>query len=124
MIKKYKVEHESYAEITVEIDHSIMTEEELHKLNDFWSCAADRLMDEDGNILNVVLKLLAGMVLQVQFEGALNLQGVILAFDYDYKYGNGGIEGYPKLDGSSGIRLLDVTGFELLASDMSISEVA
>ena len=123
MIKKYKVSHDSGAEMTVEIDHSIMTENELHELNNFWSGAKDRLSDEDGNILEVALKLLLERVLSVQFEGGLNTQGVINAFDWDYPHGNGGQEGYPKLDGSIGIKLLDVEGFEFLTCDMSISEV-
>lgn len=120
MIKKYLVEHDTGAGMTVEIDHSLMTEKELHELNNFWSCAKDRLSDEGGNILNTVLKLLLERVLSVQFEQGLNTQGVINAFDWDY---NGGQEGYPKLDGSSGIKLLDVDGFMLLTCDMSIREV-
>jgi hypothetical protein len=124
MIKKYLVEHDTGAGMTVEVDHSLITDKELHELNNFWSNAKDRLNDEGGNILNTVLKLLLERVLSVQFEQDLNTQGVINAFDWDYQYGNGGQEGYPKLDGSSGIKLLDVIGFELLTCDMSISEVA
>ena len=124
MIKKYKVEHDSGAEMTVEIDHSIMTEEQLHELNNFWSTATERIGDEDGNVLHAVLKLLLERVLLVQLEGGYSIQGVINSFDWDYQHGNGGQEGYPKLDGSSGIKLLGVDGVEFSAYDMSISEVA
>lgn len=123
MIKKYKVEHESGAEMIVEIDHSIMTEEQLHELNNFWSSSKDRLYREDGNVLYAVLKNLLQVVLSVQYEGGLNLQGVINAFDWDYKYGNGGQEGYPKLDGSSGIKLISIEGIEIDTYDIDIKEV-
>ena len=117
MIKKYLVEHESGAGMVVEVDHSLMTDAELHDLNNFWSCARERLSDEDGDILHTVLKDLLNQVLRVQFEGDLNLQGVLNAFDY---HGGGGQEGYPKLDGSAGIKLLKVDGIELFASDMTV----
>lgn len=123
MIKKYLVEHETGAGMVVEIDEEILTEEELHKLNDFWCGAKDNLYREDGNVLNAVLKNLLQVVLSVQYEGGLNLQGVINAFDWDAKYGNGGQEGYPKLDGSSGIKLVDVTGLEIDVYDIEIKEV-
>lgn len=122
MVKKYLVEHDTGAGMVVEIDHTIMTGEKLHELNNFWSCAKDRLAEEGGNILNTVLKDLLKQVLQVQFEGGLSTEGVINAFDWDYPHGNGGQEGYPKLDGSWGIKLLSVAGVEFLSCDISVKE--
>lgn len=125
MLKTYKVQHDmNDGEMTVEIDHDVMTDANLHEINSFWLDAEFRLIREDGNVLHAVLKMLLAEVLVVQLEGGLNTRGVVEQFDYDAKFGRGGIEGWPKMDGSAGIKIIDVDGLEFEASYMSITEVA
>ena len=38
-VKKYTVDYDWKAELTVEIDHDVMTDEKLHEINNFWSNA-------------------------------------------------------------------------------------
>jgi hypothetical protein len=91
--------------VTVEIDHDVMTDERLHEINDFWSGSKGRLSDARGSVLVAVLKLLHCELWWTQARaGGLTRQGVIDAFAW--KNGNG-IEGWPSLDGSDGIELIE-----------------
>ncbi|WP_321367647.1 DUF2528 family protein [uncultured Desulfuromusa sp.] len=125
-IKKYTVDYNcGEGSITVEIDHNIMTEEALHEINNFWSEAEDRLADADGNILNAVLTSLCEVVLRGLCADNLNIHGVILSFDWEnsYFYDNAH-EGWPKMDGSMGIKIIDFEPICFCAGDFRIKEVA
>jgi len=118
MIKKYKIDYDWKADVLVEIDHSIATEEKLKEINEFWSGAEDRVTQE-GSVLNAVLKMLARTCLYLQLETGYSVTGIIEKFDWDSR--NGGQEGWPKMDGTFGIKLLRVDEFEIDESDMTIS---
>lgn len=57
-VKKYTVDYDWKAELTVEIDHDVMTDEKLHEINNFWS-NADYRLERQGSVLNAVLVMLA-----------------------------------------------------------------
>ncbi|MFG0647732.1 DUF2528 family protein [Leclercia adecarboxylata] len=116
-IKSYTVDYDWKAELEVEIDHDVVTEEMLHEINNFWSDAEYRLGRQD-SILNTVLIMLAKEALLLALSEGYNTRGVVAAFDWDE--GNG-IEGWPPMDGSQGIKItsVDVSGI-LDSDDMTI----
>ena len=117
MKTKYRIDYDWKVDIIIEIDDEIMTTEMLTEINTFWSNDDVRLRDADGIVLNAVLKLLTGVILVSQVESGLNLRGIISMFDWDE--GNG-IEGFPKMDGSHGIKIICVDDFEFDPNDMTI----
>lgn len=124
MKKTYEVEHEWAGYMKVEIDHDVMTEASLHDINNFWIDADKRLAMQDGSVLHAVLTMLLFEVLCVQLEGDLNLVGVIESFNWEAKFGRCGIEGWPKMDGTMGIRIVEVEGIVFQESDVTVKEVA
>ena len=55
-IKKYELEDDSYNEVHLEVDHSVLTKEIATEINEFWSDADSRLSDCD-DVIKDVLKL-------------------------------------------------------------------
>ncbi|EFK2935836.1 DUF2528 family protein [Escherichia coli] len=107
-VKRYTVDYDWKAEIDIEIDHDVMTEEKLHEINNFWSEAKYRLMKHE-SVLNAVLIMLAQHAMLIALENNFNTYGVVCEFDW--KEGNGQ-EGWPPMDGSEGIKItgVDVSG--------------
>lgn len=124
-IKRYEINHDDtdfYME--VEIDHDKFTEQAQNEINEFWSGADDRLGEENGNLLHAVLKLLAHTVMCLQVEYRYNTSGIVRAFDWDAEFGPRGQEGWPKMDGSDGIKIVHVGEVEFAPSDMDVREVS
>ncbi|AYW18540.1 DUF2528 family protein [Klebsiella sp. P1CD1] len=107
-VKKYTVDYDWKAELTVEIDHDVMTEEKLHEINNFWSNADYRLKRHE-TVLEAVLVMLAKEALLIALSQGYNIYGVVSEFDWSE--GNG-VEGWPSMDGSDGIKIthVDVSG--------------
>lgn len=115
-IKVYKIDYDLKASVTIEIDHDIVTETGLHELNGFWTNANWRVK-RDGGVLNAVLKMLAREIIYMQFTAGYTIDYLIEQFDWDS--GNGQ-EGWPPMDGSHGIKIIDTEDLELEYDDMSI----
>ena len=45
------------AEVTLRVDHSVLTKELATEINQFWSGAYGRLSDEGGNVVHAVVRL-------------------------------------------------------------------
>lgn len=120
MNKKYEVDYDFKARIVVEIDHDIMTEEKLHEINSFWSNDKSRLDAESGSVLDAVLKMLAQCIFCLEIERNVTTAGIVRLFDWGDR--NGGQEGWPKMDGSAGIKVTDVEGLTFAARDMDVTE--
>lgn len=112
-------------EMTVEIDHAVMTEEKLHEINNFWTSPKSRVADR-GTVLHAVLALLFQRVQRVVVENpfGLNVHGVLYAFEWKGHCGEpkNGEEGWPEMDGRHGIRIVSVTDVDL-DEEPVISEV-
>ena len=121
-IKRYNIDYDWKANVYIEIDDELCTEELLNEINTFWGGAEERLNDANGVLLNAVLILLSKTALNIQFENSYNLRGVVDAFDWDAEFGEQGIEGWPKMDGSSGIKIIGIIGFQFESSDFTIKE--
>lgn len=103
MKKLYKAEYNGF-ETVIAIDHDICTDEMLHEINNFWSSSEWRLSCDDGDIAKTVVRLLAQTCFALQYEKfGLNHWGMMKCFDWD---DDEGVEGWPKMDGSSGILLV------------------
>lgn len=121
-IKKYTIDYDWKAEVDIEINDELCTEDQLNEINTFWGGSKDRLYDADGVLLNAVLVLLAKTAFNIQFEHDYNLHGVINAFDWDAEFGECGIEGWPKMDGTHGIKITGISGLSLDSSGFTIKE--
>lgn len=75
-IKRYEIDYDWKANVTVEIDHDIVTDDALHELNNFWSNAEWRVEQHDG-VLNAVLKMLAREIIYIQFTAGYTIDGLI-----------------------------------------------
>ncbi|EKH8529779.1 DUF2528 family protein [Salmonella enterica] len=121
-IKRYEITwnaHEDAPVLTVEIDHSICTDEYLHQINNFFINAEDRYLGSDGDITTTVLKMLAAVCFTEQTgpTGGWNTQGLIALFE------GGNMEGWPPMDGSEGIKILGCDSPGVCYDDMEVEEV-
>lgn len=124
--KRYHLGGENF-EMSVEIDHAMLTEDKLLEINRFWTGAEDRLA-ESGSAVNAVLKLLFLNVQQMAGESrfGVSVSSVIQEFASKDARGNpkDGQEGWPEMDGSYGIRIVDCWNELFLDDDPRITEVA
>lgn len=118
-IKRYKIEWSDIAEVVVDVDHDIMTEEELRGINEFWMSAKWR-EEHHGGVLNAVLSMLAATVIRIQFENDYYIKDLVKQFDWE---AGRGVEGWPPVDGSHGIKIIDVTDIQFDSDDMNVSEI-
>jgi hypothetical protein len=123
-LKKYEINYNSGdAVLVVEVDHDLMTGANLHLINNFWGDSKRRLEEEDDDVLHAVLTMLAEVVWARQMDYAQTVEGVIEDFNWDAKHGARGIEGWPKMDGSAGIRIVYIEDFGFSPFDIDIEEI-
>lgn len=96
--------------VVVDIDHTVLTDERLHEINNFWSGAEDRLAAADGSVLHAVLKMLCTRIL-------IDTIRVFSAFS---TWTKDAPEGWPNLDGSYGITLVGVDDWQFDDEEVSI----
>lgn len=112
MKKRYQLTYADGYDMVVEIDHSILTEEKLHVLNNFWGGAATRLLRD--TVLDAVLKMLCAQFMGESVE-YLNAK---------QRFNEGKVEGWPPLDGSYGIKLVSYDNFEFEMDNVDVSELS
>jgi hypothetical protein len=66
--------------------------------------------------------MLGEFILRLTVEYNYSTQGIIDLFNWDSRYG--GQEGWPKMDGSTGIRIVSVEEFTFAESGFDVKEVA
>ncbi|WP_312156293.1 DUF2528 family protein [Lelliottia nimipressuralis] len=118
-VKRYKIEWNDIAEAVFDIDHDIMTDEELHEINNFFSNSKWRIKSK-GSLVNAVLCMLGALVIHEQFEHDYFIEDLIKQFDWD---AGKGMEGWPPMDGSHGITIVDVTDIEYSWYEMDAMEI-
>lgn len=72
-------------------------------INDFWSGADDRMSESDGDVVNAVLAMLCRRALAEEISDP---RGAVHVFAVE------GVEGWPLLNGSDGIKLLSVDAID------------
>ena len=112
-VKSYTIDYDWKAELTVEVDHEMVTESALAEINEFWSDHEYRAQ-KHGSLLNAVLIMLAQHAIPMAYEHGYNVYGVVSMFDWDD--GNGQ-EGWPPMDGSYGIKIVAIDTSGLFDSD-------
>jgi len=89
--------------ITFVVDTDVLKQEELLEMHTFWMNHEERLEKFDGDLLYAVLSMVAHTALYGQFVNDYNLRGVIEQFNWD---DGEGIEGFCKMDGSHGVKIV------------------
>jgi len=97
--------------LTVEIDHSVLTTEMLHQINDFFSNSDDRLEEADGNVLIAVLKMLFKTFMYFSFDHV----DAINAFQSDTP------EGFIYFNGKYGANLISYSDLDIDAWNIDVS---
>jgi hypothetical protein len=113
--KRYKISYDGNFDMIVEIDHDACKDALLHEINNFWSDSEHRLTRADGNIVNAVLTLMAQMAFRLNVSDWRNTVSLL-------KDPQTCPEGWPVLDGSSGITLVSIDDFEFEADEFTIEE--
>ena len=113
--KTYHVDYDMTASVDIEIDHNPKTDALLVLINDFWTGAEERVSNS-GSVLNAVLRMLAAECLRLEFFQGMGTNLVIRAFEHE-------MEGWPKMDGSAGIKIIAINGFNIDVEQMFIEEV-
>lgn len=115
-MKKFKLSHDWITwEVEVEIDLK-KSEPAIKEMITFWTGWKHRLDLHEGNYLEAFLQQLAREIFIIQAErGSMNTKGVIEEF--------GAREGWAKMDGSQGIKILSVDSLEFDYSDFSFKEL-
>lgn len=111
-LKQYTLEYADGYEITVEIDHDVLTEEKLHEINNFWCYAEDRLIRDD--VLTAVLKMFLVAWMRESCE----------SFDPEAAFNAGQVEGWLPLDGRFGMKLVHYDAFSFEADNVYVREAA
>lgn len=118
-VKRYKIEWDNIAEVIIDINHDIMTDEELQEINSFWSSSKYR-EESKGGLVNGVLCMLGAEIFREQFERDYFIEDLIKQFDWDAGKGR---EGWPPMDGSHGITIVDVSEIEYSWYEMDAMEI-
>lgn len=105
--------------VTFEVDHDKLDLDELKDMHTFWMGHEDTLREFDGNMLYAFLSGAAATAINIQFDRGYHLKGLIEEFDYDER--GCGVEGYCKMDGSTGIRIVAID--ELIVGDFTAEEL-
>lgn len=101
MKKRYSYNYNHYdATVSFEIDTEVFTEEIAKATLEFFTWDYDK----ENNPIDEVLKKYALQAIRVSTFNDFNEHGVISEFE--------NMEGYCRLDGSNGIMLVEVTGYE------------
>lgn len=113
--EKYIIELDVDFEMTIEIVQNETTLKILHKINNFWSGSKLRLSHFNMCIEKTVCNLIAREVFRLQTTTDMyaDLDLVIKAFERD-------IEGFYPLDGSYGIKIIDL-GIPFSRYDLNFS---
>lgn len=114
-IKRYKITQVwGDIEVTVEVDHSILTPELATEINSFWSGAKYRISSSGGDVVMAVVKRISAQLMRalLELDSIPHAQNVLDTS-----------EGYPP-NGAHGVKLIDFDGLPEIESDDLIVEDA
>lgn len=114
-MKKYKITFESFIydwNCVVEIDEE-KSKAPIKEMVEFWMGWEHRLAMNDNDYIKTFLQQLARKIFYLSFAEGYNLNGIITCF-------NNWIEGWYKMNGEYGIKILEVDPVEIEADDFSV----
>ncbi|WP_437216735.1 DUF2528 family protein [Pectobacterium sp. LFLA-215] len=114
-VKRYRINWFGELDLVVEIDHDVATSDMLAEINSFWDDSRSRLRDADGDVLIAILKMLGQRCFQLTTAYGYDIQRLIREFET--------IEGWPRMDGLHGFKLIDCDELAFETCDISVSEV-
>lgn len=115
MKMSYGIEYgPTWWECTVEIDHNDETLANIKSMVEFWMGWEDRLETNDGDYTKTFLQQLAREICMIEVEFNYNLVGVTGEFNNR--------EGWCKMDGSMGIKIVNVDDFEFEHRQYEVGE--
>ncbi len=105
---KVTLTYQNSFDVRVVFNKDDETKKLCHATNDFWGGSESRLTDAEDCIYKCVTRLIADEIIKLQMKTSFNCgeESAIKAFDE-------GIEGFPPIDGSWGIKLEYCDDFEL-----------
>lgn len=108
MIKKFEFDYNWDADASFEVDTDVFTPKMAKATLEFFTWD----YDEDNDPVEEVMKKYAMQAIKVATFNSLNTQGVIRYFENN--------EGFARLDGSEGIKLLRVSGYEFYDQELTV----
>jgi len=110
-------------EMKVEIDfNNSDVMKNIKDMVEFWSEWEDRLDCNDGDYVKTFLQQLGQKVFFMINECG-SLYSLLNHFDWDFKWGNSGEEGYCKMDGSKGIKIIDVDSWGIDKDEFDVENI-
>jgi hypothetical protein len=97
--------------MTVDIDHDVLTDAKIKEWNDFWGDAEDRAR-RTGGALPGLLEMTLMIALR---ESVTSFSGIASLLKGDE-------EGFPRMDGSEGITIVEFHDFEFDEYDIDVRE--
>ncbi|MDJ6853145.1 DUF2528 family protein [Salmonella enterica] len=134
-VKRYEITWNAYkgslmkarkgaAVLTVEIDHSICTNDTLEIINNGLGAYGETLIDSNGNITIAALKTLA-VACFCEYLECFNSHDIQDLIDQLWKRTTSGeFKDWPLMDGSEGIKILDCSIPSIWFDDMEVEEVS
>ena len=127
-IKTYTVKASWFndAEVTLQVNHDLLTPELAKEINDFWSDAKYRLLAEDQDVVRVVIRMLGARTISLameqggwDFSNQTYAVGLRTAQDVLDCYG----EGWPKAE-DLGIAIIHAAADSVGFDDVGLEAVA
>lgn len=127
-IKRYKVKDTwKDFEVTLEVDHSILTEERATMINEYWMDHDDRLDQENGNVVRAVIRLAGTSLINIFLDGGASFSDTLTG-DYVSSSFHDGDGWGGKIAGSAygwcGIRVIAADVEQPCFDDVALEEVA
>ncbi|EBP0137052.1 DUF2528 family protein [Salmonella enterica] len=116
--------HKGAAVLTVEIDHSICTDDILQIINNGHGAYGETLDDSNGNITIAALKTLAVSCFCEYFESLISHHTQDLIDQLWERTTSGELKDWPLMDGREGIKILDCSIPWVWYEDMEVEEVS
>jgi len=120
--QQFKISYDWDWEMKVEIDFdfpNIMGE--IKDMVEFWSNWEERLDDNDGDYVKTFLKQL-GQKVYFMINDCGSVYSLLNSFDWDDKF-FGGEEGYCKMDGSKGIKIIRADSWSVDKEEFEVEDV-
>ncbi|BDR08588.1 DUF2528 family protein [Comamonas thiooxydans] len=113
------------AEVTLQVDHDLLTPELAKEINDFWSDASYRLRKEDEDVVRVVIRMFGARTISLAMEQGgwdFSKQSVVAGLRTAQEVIDSYGEGWPKAE-ELGIYVIQVAADSVGFDDVELEAV-
>lgn len=113
------------AEVTLQVDHDLLTPELAKEINDFWSDASYRLRQEDEDVVRVVIRMFGARTISLAMEQGgwdFSKQSVVASLRTAQEVIDSYGEGWPKAE-ELGIYVIQVAADSVGFDDVGLEAV-